>query len=520
MPGLDLQVFNQLKLDLAIGRIKTDIHTDFILAPHYSAVYEHASSILWDLTKQHLKSGNYEPELPITIDVPKRNGLTRPGSILGPVDRLVYQAIVDLIAPAAESQMDRTKVFSNVLIEPDPQFRMFQDNHAWWPRFQETINRNCSGGQYTHVIKADIANYFERLYQHNLINLLHGSGCDSRAVTFLERLLSRYMQKNSHGILQGMFPSDFLGNFGMCGVDTDLADRGIPFVRFVDDFYLFFPSLDKSRKGLVDLCKTLRNEGLHLNESKSEIVGVGDLLRQETELDRMFGAARDEVEESLDVTEMYGFQIFWKPEGEEATEEDIHLQSVETLYQEAFSASVAIAEKIERFCLPLLAATGSEIAIQRSLAGISERPHLSQMYCSYLTRFVGSHAEIVQGLESLIRKEDVIFDWQLMWPVAALIGAETVSSQTVSAAFWLLRSPERSISLRALCALLIAKHGTAGQLRNLKNHYSEEASPYVRGAILFSSRYFPAPDRNTCLGTWKGHSPMNILIAEAVKALV
>ena len=519
MPGLDPQIIDQLNPKLAVGRIKTDIHTDFILAPHYSAVYEHAADDLWEVTRRQLRSGAYEPELPITIDVPKRNGLTRPGSILSPSDRLIYQAIVDLIAPAAESEIDRTRVFSNVLFKRDPEFQMFEPNHIWWPKFQKAINKNCSDHRFSYVIKGDIANYFERIYQHLLINLLHGSGCDSKAVTFLERLLSAFMEKDSHGIIQGIFPSDFLGNFGMCGVDADLEDRGISFVRFVDDLYLFFPSLDSARKGLVDLCRTLRNEGLHLNESKSEIVKTADLLHQETELDRMFNEARQEAEDSLEMTEMYGFQTFWKSEDEEATEEDIELQAVEKLYEQVITVGDTQAEKIERFCLPMLSATGSETAIERSLKGISERPYLSQMYCSYLTRFAGSNADIVRGLESLIRKGEVIFDWQLMWPVAALIGAKNVSPRTVSAAFGLLRTPIRSIALRALCALLIAKHGTAGQRHNLRNHYSEEASPYVRGSILFSSRYFPAPERNTCLSTWRGHSPMNTLIAQAVKAL-
>ncbi|MEO7858983.1 MAG: hypothetical protein ABIU05_00845, partial [Nitrospirales bacterium] len=100
MPGLDLDVIKLLNPKQALGRINTDILTDFILAPHYSAIYAHAGDDLWEAAKMALSSGSYEPELPITIDVPKKSGLTRPGSILSPLDRFVYQALIDLIAPA------------------------------------------------------------------------------------------------------------------------------------------------------------------------------------------------------------------------------------------------------------------------------------------------------------------------------------------------------------------------------------------------------------------------------------
>ena len=519
MPGLDRDVLTNLNPKLAIGRIKTDVQTDFVLAPHYSAVYEHAGDELWQHVGQVLGSGAYEPELPITIDVPKKSGLTRPGSILGPIDRLVYQAIVDLIATPAESQLDRGRVFSNTLLRQDPSFQMFESNHLGWTKFQQLLNRHCTDRRWPYVIKADIASFFERVYQHNIINLLHSAGCPPKAVHFLERVLSAWMEKDSHGILQGMFPSDFLGNFSLCGLDADLGDRGVPFIRYVDDIYLFYPSLDEARRGLVELCRTLRNDGLHLNESKSGILNSHSLLREETELDRKFKSARAEIEESMGGTEVYGFLTFWKSEEEEATEEDIESEAVELLYGEVASASAAQAEKIERFCLPILSATGSEIAIERCLGGIGDRPHLVQLYSAYLARFVSSKTEIVRGLESLVRKGDLIYDWQLMWPIAALIPAGSVSNQTVTSAFRTLRDSSRSVAVRALCALLIGRHGSAGQRHNLRGHYSSESSPYVRSGILFATRYFPSQERNTCLGAWKGHSTTNTLIAHAVRAL-
>lgn len=88
MPGLDSNLINAIDYELAIGRIKTDVRTDFILAPRYSAVYEYVEDPLIEKTKELLHSGSYAPALPIRVDIPKPSGLARPGAILRPMDRL------------------------------------------------------------------------------------------------------------------------------------------------------------------------------------------------------------------------------------------------------------------------------------------------------------------------------------------------------------------------------------------------------------------------------------------------
>lgn len=520
MPGLDKDVIKLFNPRQTLGRINTDVLTDFILAPHYSAIYAHAGDNLWEGVRRALSCGGYEPELPITMDVPKRSGLTRPGSILGPFDRFVYQALIDLIGPTAESQLDRTRVFSNVLLRRDPSLQMFKVGYIAWREFNRAISNNCRNQNLLYAIKADIANFFERLYQHILINLLHAAECSPKAVNLLEKLLLAWMEKDSHGILQGMFPSDFLGNFYLCGLDSELTDRGIPSARFVDDLYPFFPSLDDARRGLVDLCRILRNDGLHLNESKSYIVESENLLREETELDRMFEEAREEIESALDIEEIYGFVHIWNPEhGEELTEEDVELRAVEALYGKIGDVTESQEEKIDRFCLPILSAAGKSLAVERALEGIRVRPHLSQLYCSYLVSVISSNPDIGRRLEEQILAGQLPYEWQMMWCIAALIEAKTVSTAAITAIFSVLRNTSCSVALRALCAILIGKHGAPARRHNLRNHYSDEPSPYVRSAILFASKYFPSQERKTCLSTWKGHSPTNALIADAVATI-
>ncbi|MEO7858984.1 MAG: RNA-directed DNA polymerase [Nitrospirales bacterium] len=397
---------------------------------------------------------------------------------------------------------------------------MFKPGYGLWREFNKAISHNCKDSRLPYAIKADVANFFERIYQHILINLLHAAECPPKAVNLLEKLLLAWMEKDSHGILQGMFPSDFLGNFYLCGLDSELTDRGIPSARFVDDVYLFFPSRDEARGGLVDLCRILRNDGLNLNESKSYIVESEKLLHEETELDRMFEEAREEIEGGLNILEMYGFVHIWSPEqDEELTEEDVELQAVEALFGKIGEVTEVQEEKIDRFCLPILSAAGNTLAVERALEGINIRPHLSQLYCSYLVSLVTSNPSIGKRVERKILEGALPYDWQMMWCIAVLIEAKTVATATISNVSNILRN-SRSVALRSLCAILIGKHGPAARRHNLRNHYSDEPSPYVRSAVLFASKYFPTTERKTCLSTWRGHSPINSLVAKAVGAII
>lgn len=517
MPGLDFSVISQLDPELALKRVGYDVKSDFIIAPHFSAVYSQIGEDLWIEVEKELRSGTYETSIPITIEVPKANGLTRPGAILSPKDRLLYQVITDFIAPTADKELDRNRVFSNILIDP-PDANFFVSGSDSWMKMQEALINHCQSKEW--AIKADIASFFERLYQHNLINLLHSCGCNSNAVSLLEKLLSSWMEKNSHGILIGMFPSDFLGNFYLYGLDSDLFVRDTPFIRYVDDIYIFYDDKNSARKGLMDLCKTLRHEGLHLNDKKTRILESKELFVEETEIDALFKDARDEIEKENINFDFYNFQVIWQERPSDDEREQIEIKAVEKLFNEVNNVDDSLADKIEKFCLPFLGYAGSEAGIEQAIRGLQEKPHLTKVYTNYLSSLAQANNEIINELESIITKNLPPYDWQILWIIASLVQVEILQTDTVNSMFRLLRDPARSIALRALCAIAIGKHGSPGLRRNLRHFYSDEPSDYVRSAILFSTRYFPSPERRTCLSAWSVHNPTNKLIASAVQKLV
>ena len=117
--GMDGATLSKIDWNLALKRITQDLRTDFIYAPHLSFIYSKAGDALIAQVKADLKSGQYCTGLPLTIEVPKSFGIkvlaskrlgpsfSRPGSILLPHDRLLYQALADQVAPIVKAKTGR-----------------------------------------------------------------------------------------------------------------------------------------------------------------------------------------------------------------------------------------------------------------------------------------------------------------------------------------------------------------------------------------------------------------------------
>ena len=127
----------------------------------------------------------------------------------------------------------------------------------------------------------------------------------------MNTMLEAWSGRFSHGLPQGMFPSDLLGNYYLSTFDFYAASQGIPSVRYVDDIVMFFNDEFAARSSLAPLTRFLRTIGLDPNDAKTSIVTSDTVVREETELDSLFQEARDEVYEEIEeefAAFGYGFQ--------------------------------------------------------------------------------------------------------------------------------------------------------------------------------------------------------------------
>lgn len=515
MPGIDSKYLSQIDFDRAVRRIRADLRSDLILAPHYNVIFARASDELCNLAQEQLRSGAYSPGLPITMPVPKNLQFSRPGSILLPLDRLVYQALADEFAPILEQNLDRSRTFSQVLNSTEDDGQMFFPQSESWTNFKDRIAQLVGLGGY--FVRADVANYFERLPQHHLVNLMRASNCPSELLGLLENMLSAFQERDSFGIIQGVFPSDLLGNYFLSEFDAYCEIQGVESARYVDDLYLRFDDKLLADQGMFELASRLRRDGLHLNERKSTVLSAQALHRDETELDRRFEEARQDIEsEEKDFLMVYGFPDWGMDEDEEFDEDEIEARAVVRLY-ESIGEFPKKSDEIERFCLPSLKRAESDIAVQRCMDSLAARPHMTRTYLSYLSSFAARDPAIAERMLAMIGNKDFICDSQHLFMIAGVMGCRVASKNSVNVALRLLQDGSRAQETRAMAAIFAAKYGTPQQRREVRLRYENEPSNYVRSAILYSARYFTSTEKHTCIRAWGGHSVENTLIAHALK---
>lgn len=540
--GLDTQQINKIDWKLTLQRVSNDLRSDFIYAPHLGFLYAKAADELIDAVQKQLKAGQFSPGTPITIEVPKSTRLrviganrtagsfSRPGSILLPWDRILYQALADQAAPIISAKLDGARSFSHK-IEDMKSSTMFVPTRTSWNNLQRALAKYSENKKINYVLKVDVANYFGSLNQHKLINVLSDSGYPQALSSRLEVLLLAFTgERSSRGILQGMYPSDLLGNFYLAPVDRFLSELEVASARYVDDLYVFVETVDDAENLLRSLIPTLRSYDLVLNEHKSVIMLKSQLITEEPDLEALFDAAVEEVSSQLDEEDFdvdYGFQSEWdeydeedsyhdtvrnNDEEQEKNDESLELQATMYLF-DSIGKYPGHEESIERFCLPLFAISASDYAVEHVLRAFKKRPSMAQIYAAYLAKFLDNPV-VLEFLANLLNDKSLV-DWQKMWVLAALSQVDRATDATVKIAHNILKDPERHDALRAVAAIYVGRFGDHARRIALAAIYPN-VSDYVKSAIYFSTRAWPGVERGNAKGNWGAHNTLNQLLTIAM----
>lgn len=260
-------VLSDINISKAIKRVKSNKGVPGVDKMTVNEIDEYFSNH-WVEIKQSILDKRYKPQPVKRVYIPKPNGKKRPLGIPTVVDRVIQQALAQILM----------KIYDPLFSEHSYGFRPNRSAHNAMDMTLAYLNEGCEW-----VIDLDIEAYFDTVNHDKLISILRERIKDSTTLHLIRKFMQAgimeegLVKASTRGVPQGGPLSPILSNIYLDKFDKELESRGLRFVRYADDCNIFVKSEMSAERVMKSVTSWLeRKLFLKVSATKTKVVRPND----------------------------------------------------------------------------------------------------------------------------------------------------------------------------------------------------------------------------------------------------
>jgi group II intron reverse transcriptase/maturase len=263
--SLSNQFMDMRNLELAWSRVRANHGCAGIDRMDIDTFEAHLEQNLLEIQRL-LKEKKYSPQPVRRVFIPKADGRQRPLGIPTVRDRIVQQAVKNILEP----------IFEEGFLPCSYGYRPGKSAHQAVQKSREFMRRG-----YGWIVDADIEGFFDHVDHEILMDLVREKIADGRILDLIEAFLKSGVmmdgeyRESIEGTPQGGVISPLLANIYLHHFDRRMGEEGFIRVRYADDFLVFCRDEAQAKRALETARNILEKElHLRLHPDKTRIVCV------------------------------------------------------------------------------------------------------------------------------------------------------------------------------------------------------------------------------------------------------